>query len=406
MTCSSTLISNLSGWVCTEPTTDKSVDDNANQTSKTEASSYFDIRGIVAESSENNTTAVKTYHYVRNAFQCSGKDLLQCAPPVSGRGGVDDAATMSDSYNDDDESDDDEYQQMRRLASWGTFGTIGTTDSLDINHRNMEHTNVNGSSIVHMIDDDGHPIDPQIAEKSIQRNRAKLQQQQQVGDHTNKYSSSAKPKRRSVKFAYPPITSLKQCPRIDPEELDDLFFSDQELATYEHDRRSTGAVDDVEIVAISTSTSDDDKATKKAPKTSAAVISPEKDVTSTVPEQSTDFSSTKNHVMTPKTTFRFKSLMLSSPRSLLRNSTTTSLIAPKLKGKNSFGSSMSSSLGKGSSKSSATDENSSALPETSPTTDDPMINANEKKEASATAPEPPKRLLKSVQIFLRERSTA
>ena len=403
MTCSSSLISNLSGWVCTEPTTDKSIDDIANRTSKIDTSSFFDIRGLTAESSDNNTTAVKTYQYVRNAFQCSGKDLLQCAPPGSGRGGVDDAATMSDSYNDDDESDDDEYdQQMRRLASWGTFGTIGTTDSLDINYRNMEHSNFNGGSTVYTIDDDGHPIDPQIVEKSIQRNRAKQQLQQQVGDHTNKYSSTAKPKKRSVKFAYPPITSLKQCPRIDPEELDVLFFSDQELATYEHDRRSTGAVDDVEIVAISTSTSDNEIATKKAPKTSAAVIPPEKDVTSTIPEQPTDFSSTKNHVLTPKSTFRFKSLMLSSPRSLLRNSTpsstTTSLITPKLKRKNSFGSSMSSSLGKGSSKCSAADEISSAMPETSPTTDDPMT--------SATEPETPKRLLKSVQIFLRERSTA
>jgi hypothetical protein len=457
MTCSSNLLSQISGWVWTKTTsttgTDHPRSTTSSHSSKTKVSSFFDIRAFVEESKSNDdTTAVaNTYQYVRNAFQCStGKDILQCAPARKGRGGVDDATTMSDSHNDDDEDDDmddddDQYeydQQMRRLASWGTFGTIGTTDSLDTNPILIDYNNSNNNNntVLYTIDDDGRPIDPQIIEKAKQRNRAKLQQKHsQAGDHNKTKSTiGTTPPKRSVKFAYPPITSLKQCPRIDPEELDILFFSDEELATYEHDRRSTGVVDDVEIVAISTSFSDHDN-TNTAPSTSPEANTHEKDTTPSTPSHSTTISNhptNSSHpptpVTTPKTSFRFKSLMMSSPRTLLRNSNqqqpspniaiTGRPATPNLKRRNSFGSSISSSLGKGntsstnnnnnssmSSRCSATDENSSSLPGTSPSTHhDPMTNtaATVNNNTSGTTPEQPKRLLKSVQIFLRERSTA
>ena len=446
-TCSSNLLSQITGWVCTTSSTNHPT--SVSSPTKTNTSSFFDIRGFVEESKSNdethhNAVVSKYQHYVRNAFQCSGKDdvLLHCAPPRRGRG-VDDATTMSDSHDDDDDADayfedeDEQYdydQQMRRLASWGTFGTIGTTDSLDTNPMLMDPHNHN-HNMMYTTDDDGRPIDPQIIEKAKQRNRAKLQQQQQqalAGDHKHALSTSTAPKKRSVKFAYPPITSLKQCPRIDPEELDVLFFSDEELATYEHDRRSTGVIDDVEIVAISTSFSDNENAnTATAPSVSPEINSSDKEIPSTKQSHSTTIS---NHhaaatTTTPKSTFRFKSLMMASPRSLLRNSnqqppTTTTIgpTTPKLKRRNSFGSSISSSLGKGNSNShhhhhnssvssrcSGTDENSSSAPGTlPPTNDDPMANTTttNNNSSSGTTPEPPKRLLKSVQIFLRERSTA
>jgi hypothetical protein len=126
-------------------------------------------------------------------------------------------------------SEDDD--QMRRLGSWGTFGTIGTNESLD----NLTVDEMK-------FDDDGNPIHPQLLEKAKQK-REKLQQ--------------GASKKRGVKFAYPPISSLRQCPRIEPEDVDLLFFSDEELETYENDRRSAGTVDDIEIVAVSTSFSDE-----------------------------------------------------------------------------------------------------------------------------------------------------
>jgi hypothetical protein len=141
-----------------------------------------------------------------SAVKCSGKGSEDCS--------------MSE--------DDD---QMRRLGSWGTFGTIGTNESLD-----------NFTVDEMKVDDDGNPIHPQLLEKAKQK-REKLQR-----------GASTK---RAVKFAYPPISSLRQCPRMTPEEVDLLFFSDEELETYENDRRLAGTVDDIEIVAVSTSFSDD-----------------------------------------------------------------------------------------------------------------------------------------------------
>lgn len=68
---------------------------------------------------------------------------------------------------------------------------------------------------------------------------------------TNEDKKKRKP--ASVQFAYPPISSLREVPRTDPEELESLFFTTEELDLYEQDRRQTTTVDDVEIVAVSTS---------------------------------------------------------------------------------------------------------------------------------------------------------
>ena len=67
------------------------------------------------------------------------------------------------------------------------------------------------------------------------------------------HDDKKKRKPASVQFAYPPISSLKEVPRMAPEELDALFFTTEELDLYEQDRRQTTTVDDVEIVAVSTS---------------------------------------------------------------------------------------------------------------------------------------------------------
>jgi hypothetical protein len=128
-------------------------------------------------------------------------------------------ANYSIDFNEDD--------QMRRLGSWGTFGTINTNESLD--------------AATAFFDDDGNAIDPIIYEQ-----------------HKRKRELVRKEPKRAVKFAYPPITSLKQCPRPPKEDLPQLFFTEEELDQYEADRRSTYIVDDVEIVAVSTSLSSDD----------------------------------------------------------------------------------------------------------------------------------------------------
>jgi hypothetical protein len=255
-----------------------------------------------------------------SAVQCSGKDNLNF------------------NMGSDDGSTSEEDDQMRRLGSWGTFGTVGTNESLDMIIEGRK------------VDDDGNPINPQILEKT-KLNRAKLQ--------------SGMVKRRAVKFAYPPISSLKQCPRIDPDEVDLLFFSDEELETYENDRRSTGTVDDVEIVAVSTSFSDE------------VPVPPQTQVLPTVPT---------THVTSPQRASFAKLLLSPKTRKALAEHQESQCHQENRDVKLKRGSTYISPKTR-----IAPDENSSRV--FSHQTDE----MDQPKE---------KRLLKSVQIFLRARSTA
>jgi len=148
---------------------------------------------------------------------CSVRQGYTCAGPVP---------------SEDLSSQNSEEEMMRRLGSWGTFGTIGTQDSIE--------TCVEEPSVY--LDDDGHRIDPALIEKA-RRKREEARARAEAS--------------RAVKFEYPPITSLRQCPRPDPDDLELLFFTTEELDTYEADRRSAAIVDDVEIVAVSSSGSTD-----------------------------------------------------------------------------------------------------------------------------------------------------
>ena len=134
--------------------------------------------------------------------------------------------------SEDMSSQNSEEEMMRRLGSWGTFGTIGTHDSIE--------TCIDDNSV--FLDDDGHKIDRILIEKA----RRKREEARALADA-----------KRAVTFEYPPISSLRQCPRPDPDDLERLFFTTEELDTYEADRRSTTIVDDVEIVAVSSSASND-----------------------------------------------------------------------------------------------------------------------------------------------------
>jgi len=133
---------------------------------------------------------------------------------------------------DDLSSQNSEEEMMRRLGSWGTFGTLASNESIE--------TCMDDPSA--MVDDDGHRIDPLLIEKA----RRKREQARARAEATP-----------GVRFEYPPITSLRQCPRVDPDDLENLFFTTEELDTYESDRKSAAIVDDVEIVAVSSSASDD-----------------------------------------------------------------------------------------------------------------------------------------------------
>lgn len=123
-----------------------------------------------------------------------------------------------------DESIDSEAMQVRRLTSWGTIGTADTS-----------YSEATLGMLEHSVDDDGNPIDKKLWEKMMS---GKRQSQQ---------------RKRTVKFEYPPISSVRECPRHNLEDLPMLFFTEEELYQIEDDRECTEIADDVEVVAVSSS---------------------------------------------------------------------------------------------------------------------------------------------------------
>ena len=171
---------------------------------------------------------------------CSARQGFNC---TSGPSEVDLATLSSESTQNSEE------EMMHRLGSWSTFGTLATQDSIETN---LDETTV-------LYDDDGHQISSVLLEKARRKREAA------------RAKASAQ---RTVKFEYPPVTSLRQCPRPEPEDMDQLYFTSEELDAYEDDRRTTKIVDDVEIVAVSSSDSNEIPVPPPAPKAQVASPSP------------------------------------------------------------------------------------------------------------------------------------
>jgi hypothetical protein len=126
-----------------------------------------------------------------------------------------------------DTATEDELLQLHRLASWETNGTNDTLET--------EAPTVDSKALV---DDDGRVIPAVLIETAQKRREKRIRP-------------------RLVRFDYPPITSLRECPRPNPEDLPDLFFTEEELDEIEADRSSSICVDDIEIVAVASVRSGD-----------------------------------------------------------------------------------------------------------------------------------------------------
>lgn len=68
-------------------------------------------------------------------------------------------------------------------------------------------------------------------------------------------------RKKTVGFEYPPISSMKECPRITNEERKLLFFTEEELKEAERDRKSNIS-DDVEVIAIQKSMTEESQSVK------------------------------------------------------------------------------------------------------------------------------------------------
>mmetsp|Transcript_21370 Transcript_21370/g.30226 ORF Transcript_21370/g.30226 Transcript_21370/m.30226 type:complete len:747 (+) Transcript_21370:25-2265(+) len=162
--------------------------------------------------------------------------------------------------------DHEELLQMQRLGSWDTIGTQGTAFSL--NSGTTEGSSLTNKDVGSFQDDDGNKIDPLLLEKVEQRREQRRSQQQlQSGGLTpcskksgkkNFTKSSSSTRQKVVKFDYPPVSSLRACPRHDEDDLPNLFFTEEELEQIEEDRYNTQIADDVEIIAVASPLSNDD----------------------------------------------------------------------------------------------------------------------------------------------------
>lgn len=133
---------------------------------------------------------------------------------------------------------EDEMLQMRRLASWGTNAT---NDTLDTETYYGEQGTVT--------DDDGRVIPTVLLETANKRREKRM-------------------RTRVVRFDYPPISSLRECPRHNPDDLPDLFFTEEELDEIEADRSSAVYADDIEIVAVASAKSLDSYSLSNTPERS------------------------------------------------------------------------------------------------------------------------------------------
>ena len=70
-----------------------------------------------------------------------------------------------------------------------------------------------------------------------------------IGKSTSNDTTSIQP-HSHVQFHYPPITSVRQVPRLRSDEIEQLFFAPEELDEIEDDRSDTKAADDIEALAV------------------------------------------------------------------------------------------------------------------------------------------------------------
>jgi hypothetical protein len=259
-------------------------------------------------------------------------------------------------------SEDSEAMRVRRLTSWGTIGTVDTS-----------YSEATFGVLENNVDDDGNPIDPKLLEKMMSEKRQSQ-------------------KKRTVKFEYPPISSVRECPRHHVEDLPMLFFTEEELYQIEDDRECTEIADDVEVVAVSSSVTYDNP------------VSPSVSIESRKSKQSSGSSS----VPSPSNKL---SAHIPSPRmwSKRKGSGTYFSFSQQEDSKSSHSpkSSLPPPIDSSRGRSAQPDDPSKPRRRAStPRRGSEPENGKEEDVTEGIEKKDDSRLIKSVQIYLRERSTA
>lgn len=159
----------------------------------------------------------------------------------------------------------EDIERFERLNSFDTLGTMNTTTTAgttDTGYTSVLTGFTGMTGVSDTLDDDSKlmPIES-VKDSYIKK---------QVNNKTNETTSVSEKKKRKkrkkkkkkrkklVGFEYPPISTLKEIPRVNSEERKKLFFTEDELEEYESDRKYNVS-DDVEVVAVEGSDSDEEE---------------------------------------------------------------------------------------------------------------------------------------------------
>ena len=186
---------------------------------------------------------------------------------------VDDSSMVSQhTFDTKEERLEEEMQHLERMTSWNTLGTLNTfgtnntraddaatddninalgmlglDDSQDRPVGDKGNNNI-GAPKAPIVDDDGNEISSEML-MDLKARRERMAVATTGTDDSQRMEKTAT-RRRVVQFDYPPISSLRECPRHDPEDQNKLFFSEEELDELEEDRMACKMADDVEVVAV------------------------------------------------------------------------------------------------------------------------------------------------------------
>lgn len=139
-----------------------------------------------------------------------------------------------------------DIQLYNRMNSWetnGTFTTVGTINT----EAGMDTNSILPSS----------DVSPRKSTKKDTENLS-TNADKATSERDTKYKSKKKHIKRVVNFEYPPISSMKECPRLTDEEKKKLFFTEEELDLYEEDRKQI-LCDDIEVIAVEFTGSEDNR---------------------------------------------------------------------------------------------------------------------------------------------------
>ncbi|GFH49308.1 predicted protein [Chaetoceros tenuissimus] len=182
----------------------------------------------------DTTFAASICGYTLSFVDAVGNAMLTCMDKVNNTNGKSERSIYTELNLNASESLDtvdaqliNEYERLNRMNSWDTFGTIGTTGTTT--------TTATQKS-----------VDTRNSRSSSRSRKKKMKKTK---------------RKKTVGFEYPPISSMKECPRITNEERKLLFFTEEELEEAERDRKSNIS-DDVEVVAIQKSMTEDSQSVK------------------------------------------------------------------------------------------------------------------------------------------------